>query len=103
MKLEIDLNIADELSIVNIVVDEEREIYFDAEEDWQGTYELKVYNSRAKSESATIADAITTTEKRLTWSLKPSSQGISAGKHYAEITHVEEKTVIFKADITIAE
>lgn len=100
-KIEIDLSIADEISVVNITKDEEREVYFDAEVDWTGTYELRVYNSRVKNDFATIDDAITTDGSRLTWKLKPTEQNIKDGKSYCEIFHFEEKTVIFKIDITI--
>lgn len=99
-KIEIDLSIADEISVVNITKDEEREVYFDAEVDWTGTYELRVYNSRVKNDAVRI-DAITIDGTRLTWSLKPTEQGINDGKSYCEIYHIEEKTVIFKIDLTI--
>lgn len=102
-KIVIDLSVASDLVVENITFGEQRELYFDADVEWLGNFEVKAYNSRKKTSSRDIAHAVEIDGTRLTWYLKPDEQELKPGTHYIEIIDADQSVVIFKIDLTVDE
>lgn len=101
-QVTINPSIAVIVNIDPIGVEEIVPIYFEAEDNWAGTYELKLYNSEKKNSTVTptgIPINIVTT--MMTWTIDPTGQAIPVGNYYYEITHTESKRILFKGDLNI--
>lgn len=98
----INPSIAVIVNITPIGVKEIVPIYFAAEQNWAGSYELKLYNSDKKNSTVTPTGtpiAILTTI--MTWTIDPTGQAIPVDNYYYEITHVESKRILFKGNLNI--
>jgi hypothetical protein len=100
-KLTIDPSIAVELDIDSLSLDERVEILFDAEADWIGNYEVKIYNSNAKNAMVSPSASLLINAKSMKWIIEPNQQNLSANTHYYEIYEAQTKRVIFKGKLVI--
>lgn len=99
--LQLDASIAAVLDITNIRHAEQVVITISADEAWQGTYELTLFNSRAKNSRQTIAGAVTVTDKDMLLTVEPVAQSIAAGSYWYEIYNTLTKRIEFMGDLKI--
>lgn len=74
-------------------------IYMEAEENWQGVFTIKVWNSEAKN-TEHLSQAVPTEDKVMTLTINPENQSLPVGKLYYEITN-DQNRVVFKGDLNI--
>ena len=99
-----NLSLSDELNICGIHVKEKATINFESENDWEGSYELTFFNSRAKNtEILTEGDVVVDDllSNVLIMTINPDDQGLESGKYYFEIFDTNEERIIIKGHVTI--
>lgn len=97
----LDVSIAATLHLLNVHVHEQVTVTFTADEDWQGDFEFRVFNSPAKNSKIELANAVVKQGKELRLTLDATAQGIAPGRHYYEIFNTLTKRVEFKGDLKI--
>ncbi len=103
-RVTLNPSIAAILNIDSVGKSEIVPVYFTADENWVGTYELKLYNSDKKNKVITTPDeALTVIDQIMTLNIDPTLWNIDAKNHYYEISKTESKRVIFKGDLNIIE
>jgi hypothetical protein len=100
-RITIDPSIATTLDINNVGFAERSNIYFNADENWAGTFEFSVYNSAQKNTVVKPANALSVSEKRMHLLIRPSNQGLTAGMNYYEIVSLSTERVVFKGNLNI--
>ena len=97
----IDLSIAAELHLLNVHLNEQVVVTFTADEDWEGDFEITIFNSPAKNSQKELTGAVVKQEKELRLTLDATAQGLDAGRHYYEIYNTLTKRVEFKGNLEI--
>lgn len=99
MIVTINPSIAVVVNISPIIKGETVPIFFDAEENWVGAYDVKLWNSDKKNEDFNDIATVATALKRMTLIINTSSN-TKAGGYYYEIIKDNDR-VIFKGKIEI--
>jgi hypothetical protein len=100
-KVTIDLSIAVQVNIGNVSFFEDLNIYFKSSENWEGTYELKIFNSHQKNIEKEVTNALKVENDLMTLRIAPSIQLISATNYYYEIWQRETNRIYFKGQLNI--
>jgi hypothetical protein len=75
--------------------------YFEAEEDLDGTYEVKFWNSSKKNTEFDTPNALVRSTRILTLTIDAATWNIPVGSCYYEVSKVENQRIFFKGDIEI--
>lgn len=88
------------LDLKQVSLVENRNFYFEAQENLEGTFAIKIWNSDKKNTELPMTGiAITKEDKKLTLAFDAATMTMVEGVHYFEISETTTKTIYFKGGI----
>jgi hypothetical protein len=101
-KIKIDPSIFVVIDIGPVSFNEDLNIYFTADQNLSGVFEVKYFNSSQKNKQKTVLlNAITVVGQLLTFKIAPSIQALGTEDLYYEIWHQTTNRMFFKGQIII--
>jgi hypothetical protein len=100
-KLTINPSIAAEIDISPISYEEKVKLFFNADENWTGTFDFKIWNSYQKNTEIEVSNSLTVVEKVMSLTIEPIAQNLPSNQYWYEISSVSTKRLLFKGKLNI--
>lgn len=96
----IDAYLGGIVDLINIGQSEVRNFYFECEQELEGTFELKIWNSDKKNEEF-VDEPVVKDGNKLTITINAEDMQLNSSRYYYEISKIENKQIYFKGNLEI--